>query len=90
MPRIGLCADSSEPGACFRFYVSLSLCPSPTCALSPTVSKINKHKEREKLETKSESIRKFKVDVEVGETFFHLGGVEFKAFLHSHLEPKLE
>ena len=27
-------ADSSEPGACFRFCVSLSLCPSLTCALS--------------------------------------------------------
>ena len=23
--RVGLCADSSEPGACFRFSVSLSL-----------------------------------------------------------------
>ena len=28
-PRIGFCADSSEPGACFSFCVSLSLCPSP-------------------------------------------------------------
>ena len=25
-PRVGLCADSSEPGACFGFCVSLSLC----------------------------------------------------------------
>ena len=33
-PRVGLCADSSEPGACFRFCVSLSLCPSPARALS--------------------------------------------------------
>ena len=24
-PRIGLCADSSEPGACFCFSLSLSL-----------------------------------------------------------------
>ena len=24
-PRVGLCADSSEPGACFRFCVCLSL-----------------------------------------------------------------
>ena len=40
-PRIRLCADSSEPGACFRFCVSLSLCPSPVHAVS--VSKINKH-----------------------------------------------
>ena len=28
-PRIGLCADSSEPGARFGFCVPLSLCPSP-------------------------------------------------------------
>ena len=33
-PRIGLCADGSEPGACLRFCVSLSLCPSPAHALS--------------------------------------------------------
>ena len=33
-PRVGLCAVSSEPGACFIFCVSLSLCPSPTHALS--------------------------------------------------------
>ena len=43
-PHIRLCADSSEPRACFRFYVSLSLCPSPTRAraLSLSLSK-NKH-----------------------------------------------
>ena len=35
-------ADSSETGACFRFCVSLSLCPSPAHALSLSVSKINK------------------------------------------------
>ena len=28
-PSIGLCADSSEPTACFGFCASLSLCPSP-------------------------------------------------------------
>ena len=28
-PRVGLCADSSEPGACFGFCVSLFLYPSP-------------------------------------------------------------
>ena len=33
-PRVGLCADSSQPGACFGFCVSLSLCPSPAHALS--------------------------------------------------------
>ena len=38
-PRVRLCADSSEPGACFRFGVSLSLCPSPIHALSLSVPK---------------------------------------------------
>ena len=42
-PRVGLCADSSEPGACFGFCVSLSLCPSPALALSLSLSKISKH-----------------------------------------------
>ena len=37
-PRVGLCADSSEPGACFRFCVSLSLCPSPAHAVSVSLS----------------------------------------------------
>ena len=32
--RVRLCADSSEPGACFRFCVFLSPCPSPIHALS--------------------------------------------------------
>ena len=40
-PHIGLCADSSEPGACFEFCVSLSLCPSPPHALPLSLSKIN-------------------------------------------------
>ena len=40
-PGVGLCADSLEPGACFRFCVSLSLCPSPAHALSLSLSKIN-------------------------------------------------
>ena len=31
--RVGLCADSSEPKACFRFCASLSLFPSPARAL---------------------------------------------------------
>ena len=35
-----LTAQSLEPGACFRFCVSLSACPSPSHALS--LSKINK------------------------------------------------
>ena len=29
-PCIWLCADSLEPGGCFRSCVSLSVCPSPT------------------------------------------------------------
>ena len=41
-PRIRLWADRSEPGACFRFCVSLSLWPSPVHALSLSVPKINK------------------------------------------------
>ena len=42
-PRVGLYADSSEHGAYFGFCVSLSLCSFPACALSLSVSKINKH-----------------------------------------------
>ena len=38
-PRVWLWADGSEPGACFRFCVSLSLCPSPVHALSLSVPK---------------------------------------------------
>ena len=41
-PRVRPWADGSEPGACFRFCVSLSLCPSPAHALSLSVPKINK------------------------------------------------
>ena len=45
-PRVRLCADCSEPGACFAFCVSVSLCPSPTHALSFSVSLKNKHLKR--------------------------------------------
>ena len=38
-PRVGLWADGSEPGACFRFCVSVSLCPAPVHAVSLSVSK---------------------------------------------------
>ena len=31
-PHIGLCVDSSGPGACFGFCFPLALCPSPTRA----------------------------------------------------------
>ena len=45
-PRVRLCADSSEPGTCFRFCVSLCLGPSPARALSlplsPSLSLKNK------------------------------------------------
>ena len=37
-PRVRLWVDDSEPGACFRFCVSLSLCPSPVHALSLSLS----------------------------------------------------
>ena len=42
-PRVGLCADSLEPDACFRFCLPLSLCPSLACvlSLSLSLSKIN-------------------------------------------------
>ena len=44
-PRVGLCADSSEPGACFGFCVSLSLSAPPllvlALSLSLSPSKIN-------------------------------------------------
>ena len=33
-PRVGLCADGSEPGACFGFCVSFCLCPFPIHTLS--------------------------------------------------------
>ena len=33
-PRVGLCADSSEPGACFGFCVSLSAPPLLVLSLS--------------------------------------------------------
>ena len=43
-PRVGLCADSSEPGACFGFCVSLSLPALPRShSVSLALSKINKH-----------------------------------------------
>ena len=40
-PRVGLWADSPEPAACFGFCVSPSVYPSPTHALSLSLSKIN-------------------------------------------------
>ena len=41
-PDIGLCAESSEPGASFGFSVSLSLCPSPLMrTYACSLSKIN-------------------------------------------------
>ena len=48
-PCIRLCADSSEPGACFRFCVSLSLCPSPTRAPSLSQKWINIKKLKTKI-----------------------------------------
>ena len=40
-PQLGLCADSSEPGACFGFCVSLSASPLLVLCVSLSVSKIN-------------------------------------------------
>ena len=33
-PRVGLCPDSSEPGACFRFCLPLSLPLPHSCSVS--------------------------------------------------------
>ena len=41
-PRVGFCADSSEPGAHFGFCVSLSLRPSPARAHTLSISVKNK------------------------------------------------
>ena len=37
-PRVGLCADGSQPGARFGFCVYLSPCPSPATMLSLSIS----------------------------------------------------
>ena len=49
-PRVGLCADGSEPGACFRFSVSLPLCPSPTRVRTHTLSQKQIFKNEKKKE----------------------------------------
>ena len=41
-PRVRFCADSSEPGACFEFCVSLSLPLPCSCSLSLSLSVKNK------------------------------------------------
>ena len=44
-PHVGVCADSSEPGACFQFRVCSSPCPSHAHALSiinKTLKKLKK------------------------------------------------
>ena len=59
--RVRLCADSSEPGACFRFCISLALCPSPAHALSLSVSlskinikKLNNNNKKKRIEADGE------------------------------------
>ena len=53
-PHVGLCADSSGPGACLGFRVSHSLCPSLgcVCACSLSLSLRNKNKLKKKKKTK--------------------------------------
>ena len=51
--HIGLCANSLEPGAHFRFCVFLSLCPYPTCALSLSLSQKWLNIKKRKKERKS-------------------------------------
>ena len=46
-PRVGLCADCSDPGACLGFCVSLSLPLPHSCSLS--LSKINIKKINEQI-----------------------------------------
>ena len=46
-PRVGLCADSSEPGACFGFCVSLSLSAPPLFVLSQKLTNIKLKKKRQ-------------------------------------------
>ena len=45
-PRVGLCADTSEPGGCFKFCLPLSLCPSHAHVLSLSLSLKNKHQKK--------------------------------------------
>ena len=52
-PCVGLCASSSEPGACFGFCVSLSLCSSLHPQRWINIKKKERKKERKK-ETKKE------------------------------------
>ena len=63
-PRIGLCAESSDPGACFRFCVLLSLCPSPADALS--LSKINKNFKTQETTSAGEDVEKKEPSCTVG------------------------
>ena len=52
-PRVGLWADSWEPGACFGFCVSLSLCPSPAHALSLSLSQSKQTLQKKKKKTET-------------------------------------
>ena len=42
-PHVGLGTDSSEPGACFGFWVSPSVSVPPPLMLCLSLSKINTH-----------------------------------------------
>ena len=75
-PRVGLWADGSEPGACFRFCVSLSLCPSPVYALSLSVAKINK--------------RWKKIFFKIKKNPFLVPGKPMKHFWWVNQEPKID
>ena len=45
-PYVELCADSSEPGACFEFCVSLFLSATPPLMLCLSLSLRNKQKKK--------------------------------------------
>ena len=72
-PRVRLCADSLEPGACFGFCVSLSLSLPLPCshALSLSLSKLNikkKFKDTVEREKESESETKGSLSLSSWET----------------------
>ena len=71
-PPIGLCTDSSEPGACFRFCMCLFLCP---CLLALCLSLKNKYIYIKKRNTKSEISQREKGGTGLGKGEGHSGRV---------------
>ena len=76
-PHIGLCVNSSEPGACFRFCVSLSLCPSPAQSLSLSFSKKEINIKKKKRKKEMERVRQQGILKPLREVWRHLGRCHF-------------